>query len=318
MQCNANSSVRSRRDDAVKIRNITLADIKHDHRVRGLGDLEKLANSIDRNRLLQPVVMRNDGVTLVSGLRRLHACSLLGLSEISALIPSDVVELASALQRETDRADPETDLPMTLRERMDLAYQIHCMPTPSSKVSHSIYASDVVGIPNRTYWRIRAVMNLAKEGVPNPPFSAIRARKLVRLMLDAVENPPAGWSPSRIIEELHRLRDKGDIPETITCMNPRRRSLKERSEPDAQPAEPRLVGPRPTPTRAAFLPSPSRRTPEVSRAVASLVGVCAGISYITEIKTSSDEDLAHWDHELRDCKKHINALHALIRKAHHV
>ncbi|MEU3375482.1 ParB N-terminal domain-containing protein [Streptomyces sp. NPDC006660] len=318
MQCDANSSVRSGRGDAVKIKNITLSDIKHNHRVRGLGDLEKLASSIDRNGLLQPVVMRNDGVTLVSGLRRLHACSLLGLSEVRALIPSDVVELASALQRETDRADPETDLPMTLRERMDLASQIHCMPTPSSKVSHSIYASDVVGIPNRSYWRIRAVMNLAKEGAPNPPFSAIRARQLVRLMLDAVENPPAGWSPSRIIEELHRLRDRGDIPEALTRMEPRPKSHKQQPEPNLRPAEPRLSGSLPRPSHAVFLPSPSRRTPEVSRAVASLVGVCAGISSITEIKTSSEEDLAHWDHEIRDCKKHINALHALIRKAHNV
>ncbi|MFD9485080.1 ParB N-terminal domain-containing protein [Streptomyces sp. NPDC059991] len=302
----------------MKIKNITLSDIRYDHRVREMGDLRKLAESIAENGMIQPLVMRNDGVTLISGLRRLHALTLLGIPETQVQIPSDVVELAAALQMETERADAATDLPMTLRERMNLASEIHCMPAPSSRVSHSIYASDFVGISNRIYWRIRAVMNTAKEGTSNPTFSMIRARKLVPLMLDAVEAPPPGWSPSQIIEELHRLRNDGYIPETIRHMKPRRQPLRMQVGLKGEAAEPAFkVTPTPSP-RVQILPSPSRRVPEVSRAVASLVGVCAGISSITEVKPSSTDDLAHWDSELRDCKKHINALHALIRKASNV
>ncbi|MFD3561910.1 ParB N-terminal domain-containing protein [Streptomyces sp. NPDC058686] len=304
-------------NDAVKSKKIALSDVRHDLRVRDLGDIGKLVDSISQNGLIQPLVMRNDGVTLVSGLRRMHACLLLGIPEVAILIPSDVIEITAALQRETDQADPETDLPMTLRERMELAHQIHSMPTPSAGVSHSVYASDVVGIPNRSYWRIRAVMNLAREGAPNPPFSAIRARKLACLMLAAVEDPPAGWPPSRIIEELHRLREKGDIPESIAAMSPPRKAGKVGAQVDDGSPDThfKVVLPTPSKPRAGALPLPPKRTPEVSRVVASLSGVCAGIPSITEIAPSSKGELAHWDSEIRACKKHINALHALVRKA---
>ncbi|MEU4143094.1 ParB N-terminal domain-containing protein [Streptomyces parvulus] len=303
----------------MKSKMIALGDIKYDHRIRSLGDLEKLAESISRHGLQQAVVLSNDGRTLVSGLRRLRACQALGMENITALIPSDVIEAAEALQREIKKADPETDFPMTLRERMELAHQLHSMPAPSAGVSHSVYASDVVGISNRTYWRIRAVMNLAREDDPNPPFSAIRARKIVPLMLAAVENPPAGWPPSRIIEELHKLRTQGDIPESLNSFPPPRKASKADRFQDHIQQTPTEVAVSPPavhlPKGRGLAPETPRRAPEVSRVVASLAGVCAGISSITEIKTSCEEDLAHWDSELKTCKRIINGLHGLVRKA---
>ncbi len=52
-------------------------------RMRPLGDVSALAESIAQNGLINPITVARDG-TLISGLHRLEACKLLGWTEISA------------------------------------------------------------------------------------------------------------------------------------------------------------------------------------------------------------------------------------------
>lgn len=61
--------------------------------------LEELAESIDSNGLLQPIVVRPQGnmrYELIAGERRLRAVRLLGLSSIDAIVRFDVPELVAA------------------------------------------------------------------------------------------------------------------------------------------------------------------------------------------------------------------------------
>ncbi|KXB08079.1 hypothetical protein AKJ58_00995 [candidate division MSBL1 archaeon SCGC-AAA385D11] len=55
-----------------------------------MGDIEPLANSIDRVGLLNPITVRKDGSSyrLLAGFRRLEACKSLGWEKI----PSQVLE----------------------------------------------------------------------------------------------------------------------------------------------------------------------------------------------------------------------------------
>uniref|UniRef100_UPI0035711542 ParB N-terminal domain-containing protein n=1 Tax=Streptomyces abikoensis TaxID=97398 RepID=UPI0035711542 len=307
-------------NNKVKNAKIELSDIRLPGCApREAGDTRPLERAIELRGLCQPIIMREDGVTLLSGHRRLTACRNLGMQFAAALVPSDVIEAATALQKESRESDPATTLSMSARERMNLAHQLHAMPTPSARVAHHVYAAEVAGIPARSYWRIRAVINRARYDDTQPPFSAVRARRLADLMLEAVDFPPEGWAPTRIIEYLHSLRAVGDIPESLDSIeSPSRfsRTLASEDAPSEVRDQPAACDPPSrNPAPAAILAPLLRPAPEIARAVASLAGVCVGISAITEVSCSSAADLAHWSSEVRNCRRIINSFHALLKEA---
>lgn len=84
---------------------IPIADITVGHRHRRhLGDIAKLARSIETQGLLHPVVVDDEG-QLIAGMRRLEAFKALGRSEI----PVHVVDLGDALARERDENTERLD-----------------------------------------------------------------------------------------------------------------------------------------------------------------------------------------------------------------
>ena len=70
-------------------------------------ELEKLANSILRNGLLQPITVRKvkNGYELIAGERRLRACKRAGLEKISAIVTehSDLASAVLGLEENTHR-----------------------------------------------------------------------------------------------------------------------------------------------------------------------------------------------------------------------
>ncbi|WP_411109558.1 ParB N-terminal domain-containing protein [Streptomyces sp. c-19] len=316
--------MRQRGNYDVKSRKIALTTITHSHRERELGDIDTLAASISRDGLQQPLILHSDGVTLVSGLRRLHACLRAEMEEAQCLIPSDVVEASVALQKEALNSEESTTLSMKIEERMDLASPLHSMPTPSAGVAHSLYAADAIGVSNRAYWRIRAIRNKLTKDRSSASFSSTRYTKIYNLMLAAFDNPPAGWSSNQIVEHLHTLRNYGDIPDSIASITPGERTARS-SESEAAESMPlphattiHRLQPEALGTSASSTHQMTRRIPEIGRAIASLSGVCAGISSITEVPSGTSGDIAYWNREIRDCRRIINNFHSLIREASNV
>lgn len=79
-----------------------IADVKLGSRVRtNLGDLKGLAENIEKNGLLQPIVVDPDGV-LICGHRRYEACKLLGWPSIDARVVNTRAETIDALLMERD------------------------------------------------------------------------------------------------------------------------------------------------------------------------------------------------------------------------
>ena len=97
---------------------LKLDEIEVGERVRrDMGDLEGLAESIERVGLLHPVVVKSDG-TLVVGHRRIEAARLLGWSEI----PTTIIDVADLLSAERDENEIRKDF--TVSERVAIAQAV--------------------------------------------------------------------------------------------------------------------------------------------------------------------------------------------------
>lgn len=59
---------------------------------RNLGDIEGLADSISRVGLIHPIVIDDRGI-LLAGERRLNACRMLGMTEVSVRVFRDLSEI---------------------------------------------------------------------------------------------------------------------------------------------------------------------------------------------------------------------------------
>lgn len=75
---------------------------------RDMGDLQGLADSIQRHGLLHPVVVKSDG-TLIAGQRRIEAAKLIGWTEI----PVTVIDVADLLSAERDENAERKDFTPT-------------------------------------------------------------------------------------------------------------------------------------------------------------------------------------------------------------
>jgi len=102
---------------------IKIKDIKIGTRYRkDMGDLQKLADSIKKQGLLQPIGIDQNNV-LVFGQRRMEACKLLGYESIEARI----VDVSSLLEGEL--AENEVRKQFNIEERVAIGKAVEtCFP----------------------------------------------------------------------------------------------------------------------------------------------------------------------------------------------
>ena len=90
-------------------RMVAITDVKLSKRVRrDKGDLRGLADSIDKRGLLQPIGLTSDN-ELIWGERRYLACKLLKWTEIPAVVPTGMDDLADRLAAERDENTERKD-----------------------------------------------------------------------------------------------------------------------------------------------------------------------------------------------------------------
>ncbi len=128
-------------------------------RMRPLGDVSALAESIAQNGLINPITVARDG-TLISGLHRLEACKLLGWTEI----PANVTDLEGmrAELAEIDENFVRSDL--TILQKADhLARRVEILETLGMRApSHRAKKGDTVS-PFTTTADMASEMGMSKR-----------------------------------------------------------------------------------------------------------------------------------------------------------
>ncbi|AUG77860.1 hypothetical protein CFP65_3050 [Kitasatospora sp. MMS16-BH015] len=249
-------------------------------------------------------------MTILSGHRRRAACAALGLESVPCLRAEDVVEASAVLQEHTLATTAECIVPMTVMERLRLAIRLHALPRPADipqkDFSYDAYTGPAVGMPSRSYWRIRSTFFKTRLGDSDPTGESQRAQQVLDLMLDAVDFDFAGRSSAKMIEDLHNiLLHGGDIPISLDHI-----AVKVKK---AAPYLPTL--PRERQAGSSGATSTRRSAAEIRRAVDTISGACVGIARFTEIGPLSKTERTYLRREIRDARHVLLKLDELIKGA---
>ncbi len=278
---------------------VAISDLSVTRRPHGRGNLQPLVASIRKCGLLEPLLIGPDGV-LLSGYRRHEASIAVGLETVECVRIADVVEACSIVREHLLRVPCEGAVPMTVRERMDLAMSLHSLPKPdvdfSMDFTYDTHVAPAVGLSSRVYWRIRSTIGKSNESASEPGSDALRARKVLSLMLEAVDFEFAGWSSAKVVAHLHGLlRSGGEIPNSLDNIAPRvgRASFSHWAPLPEQPSD-YIAGSGATSIRSCA---------DIRRAVDALSGVCVGLSGVVEVGEMGKGDRDYLVRELKTCKR---------------
>lgn len=168
-----------------------------------------------------PLMIHPLTYSLISGYRRYDACREMGMVTVRACLPEDVVDACNELGNHVTEPNMWA-IPMTVRERVELALRLHELRKPldhtEGHFAHDTYTAPTVGLSSRILWRIRSTMSKAKEWEGNPGSDAAIARKALKLMLEAVEKPTAGYSANQLVCHLHSMLQCGDVPDSLHAL----------------------------------------------------------------------------------------------------
>lgn len=155
---------------------VVISDIKGLDRYRkNLGDIRKLAASIKKSGLLNPVILTKDN-QLISGTRRIAAHVHNGSTVIDALAPPDLAGIMADLETERDNGATDYVLPLTLSE---LVYQADLLKEQRSGKRTVGFRIDVrlaayFKISNRALWEISTIVHAADAQDATPQLRALR------------------------------------------------------------------------------------------------------------------------------------------------
>ena len=126
-----------------------------------LGDLGPLAESIESNGLMHPIVVTPD-LRLVAGQRRLEACRKLGLSEVPATVVDGLDDAAALLVAERDENTCRKD--MTASEVYGLGKSLEALERPRARERMSEGGKGGVGgahLAGRTYEHVAPAVGMS-------------------------------------------------------------------------------------------------------------------------------------------------------------
>ncbi|WP_328842827.1 ParB N-terminal domain-containing protein [Streptomyces sp. NBC_00258] len=262
---------------ALKYKTIPVGDIRADRPLRNvLGSVDKLRSSIKRNGMRVPLLVNPADLSLISGYRRYAACRGLRNIAVRAALPADVAEACFEMGEHVRRPDSTYALPMTPRERVGLAMRLGELPKPvqPGKFRYEDCIAPTVDISAAILQRIRTVVRAAQEDAPDPDAAMVGARKVLGLMLQAVERPVDGWTTGQTIRLLHALLRAGEHPESLedVCSSSRVRGQRAEGHPLPSAQQPAGV----SPERGVPRQHPFPRA-EIRRGIDTISGACAGL-----------------------------------------
>lgn len=240
-----------------------------------MGDIRKLAASIKGNGLREPLLVGKDSYVLFSGYRRLQALEINNASHADVWVAENLVDACNLVR---DHLQAETSLhflPMNIREKVKMGIRLRMLPSPDGsgrEFDRRDYVASSIGLQSRVYMRLLSVFEKAVESEMNPTCEMVRARKILALILSAIDDPIPDHSVRQVVERLYSRLCEGDIPLTVSEVFP---------APEPFPEEPPPVVPsqlvRSRRVNGRFI-HVKPVVPDVRRALDALSGVCAGLS----------------------------------------
>ncbi|MDV5145761.1 ParB/RepB/Spo0J family partition protein [Streptomyces sp. SBC-4] len=284
---------------------IKLEDIKPTPQTSRTRNVRPLITSYRTLGLREPLMVNPASFEIISGKRRYHACREYGMRMVRVCFPSDVLEACSELGEHVTTPDSMYAIPMNPREKLELALRIGALPRPSELAhrgfSHDKYVAPTVGVSSRVLWRLRSTLAKANEGDEEPDANSIRARQILNLMLEAIDGPIKGYSPSQTIGHLHSiLSHGGDIPGSLLDIE--LPSARNASAEKTVPHQPKILD-------AMKHSLPRRRTSaEFRRGVDTISGALTGLESLMYQNLPIGEDAEHMMKQLKQSQKMIRQM----------
>lgn len=213
---------RKSREESMKRKTIPLTSIRINYPIReSPSNVIDLKRSIDRQGLRNPLLVNPGSHELISGYRRYKALQELRIKSARVALPEDVFEACEEVHGHF--AEPgDFAVPITVRERVNLAVRLHELPKPkehSSKFTYDAHSAPAVGLTSRILWRIRSTIGRAMEGSLTDDENVLAARLALKLMLEAVDQPPDGWTSNSAVGEIHDRLRQGRVPESLSDLS---------------------------------------------------------------------------------------------------
>lgn len=251
---------------------------------KDLGDLDSLAASIKREKLINPITITPDN-RLLAGERRLAAHRLLGEEFIPARVVDTLDDATAALRIERDENTERK--PMAVSELVSLGLALEELERPkaaermlngrpSAQVGGGSaetreIVSAALGIGHSTYDRARFVVTTAT----NPNVSEEERSNAQ----EAVKEMDATGKVSPAYDKVRRMTDR-----------------------------PRTGTPRPAPQRTGITSATDQRQ-AINAAVVALSGIAYGLGQITEIhRTITSDEAAQWVDGLAEPRRILTQL----------
>ncbi|MEY9937609.1 ParB N-terminal domain-containing protein [Streptacidiphilus sp. MAP5-3] len=289
----------------MKYRRIRLDEIQVGTPIRiDVGNIVELAESIKKNGLREPLLLNPLNLMIISGYRRYAACRLKasGLTVMAAL-PDDVTDACNEVKQHLDAPDRQYSLPLNARERINLGILLNQLPKPSEAIgnfTHDSVTGPAIGLTSAILWRVRSTLGRAREWEPTPDVDALLARRIVRLMLEAIDHPVEGVSASQAVKILHGMWKRGECPHLLSeVIKPRPERLSSNTPTRSRQVSVGLAG---IPRRASAV--------EFRRGVDAISGACAGLASLgaTEIPREDADYLS------REIKTDMQFLRQFLKK----
>lgn len=268
-----------------------ISDIQIGDRVRqDMGDLRGLAESIEKNGLLHPVVVTSGGL-LVAGHRRLEAVKLLGWAEV----PVTVVDVADLLSAERDENEERKDFTPTEavaigrlieeRHRERIAEQLHDQRVKANAIKAAKASGDSI--------------KLIQLGGELPALGQTRevAAKAVGMGASKYDRAKAVVSaaeadPERFGDLPAKMDETGNVSGTYRELERRKadRPGGEAPSPESKPKPRHEIHGR------ARYPKPNE---EMQRGIVALEGICLALRDL-DVKQLDPDRVPGWSMSLKD------------------
>lgn len=186
-----------------------------------LVELDGLIRSVRDSGLREPLVLTEKDHLLLSGARRFEACKKAHIQFVDAIFVADIEEGAHQLKRHLANPDPLHSRPMGTIEKVTAASALHRLPLPAGREKgfrRDTTAAAAVGLPPKVYSVLRSTLHKAQK--EESSGTAGKARKSLRLMVEAVDRANLNYPLNSVVAKLHQLLLQDICPDELESCFP--------------------------------------------------------------------------------------------------
>lgn len=215
---------------------------------------------------------------------------------VRVLFPDDVVDACDELRPHVTEPDTMQSVPMSAREKILVARQLHELKKPSEfagrKFPFDSYTAPALGITPKALKSVRSTFNRALEGQEVEGEEVAAARKALALMLEALDRPGGDMNSHQLVYFLHAQLAEGRVPESLEEARVALEGRLRRTERPRLPAQ-KLKEDVPTSQ------PPTKLTADFRRGVDAISGILVGLQAQIHSALPDDNESRYLSSELR-------------------